>query len=131
MDVWELVNVARQLGIVASVFGGSHDLERSAYDRHMITAQEYSCALPYRFPGRPPRVRIWRKDKSVDCQVADVGPWNIKDPYWRMNLRPQAESGRDRFGRKTDRAGIDISIAAAKVLGLNGLGLVDWEFLND
>jgi hypothetical protein len=72
--------------------------------------------------------------------VADVGPWNTNDPYWKTNTRPQAESGTDlgqtKWGvRKTNQAGIDITVAAADALGLPGTGVmrkaeIDWEFVD-
>ena len=66
---------------------------------------------------------------SVDCAIVDVGPWNIDDPYWENDERPQAETGVDRRGRVTNGAGIDLTPAAAKAIGLPGKGKVDWEFI--
>ena len=117
-------------GIVATVFGGAKDFNRSAYDEHVITDEELGVALPFRFKERPlPRVRVIHGDKSVDCAIVDVGPWNIDDPYWENEERPQAESGIDLRGRVTNGAGIDLTPAAAKAIGLPGLGKVDWEFI--
>lgn len=85
------------------------------------------CALPYRFPPGPrPKVKVTsvRTKQSVICDVIDVGPHNINDPYWlKPGGRPVAESG------KTNKAGIDLTPAAAKAIGLNGLEKVDWEFV--
>jgi len=67
--------------------------------------------------------------KSVVCKIVDVGPWNIDDPYWARGTRPQAESGTDNRGRPTNRAGIDLTPAAAKEIGIPGKGTVDWEFV--
>jgi hypothetical protein len=60
--------------------------------------------------------------------IVDVGPWNTDDPYWTLGARPQAESGIDHSGRKTNKAGIDLTPAAARALGIPGKALVDWEF---
>jgi hypothetical protein len=86
-------------------------------------------ALPFRFTGARPMVRVTSKAASVVCPIVDVGPWNINDPYWQAGTRPQAESGTDMTGRKTNRAGIDLTLAAAKAIQIDGKGLVDWEFV--
>ncbi len=89
-------------------------------------------ALPFRFRVRPlPRVRVVNaaSKASVDCAIVDVGPWNTDDPYWENDERPQAETGVDRRGRATNGAGIDLTPAAAKAIGLAGKGKVDWEFI--
>jgi len=116
--------------IVATVFGGNDDPNVSAYDEHKITDDELGVALPYRFKGDRPRVRVFNGESSVDCTIVDVGPWNINDPYWETNSRPQAESGTDLSGRTTNRAGIDLTPAAAFKLGINGKGIVDWMFIS-
>ena len=118
----------RQYGIVATYFGGSSDPNTSAYDGHLITDSEYGVALPYRFKGERPKVRVFKDGKSVVCNIVDVGPWNINDPYWETGARPQAESGTDTTGRTTNKAGIDVTPAVNRLLGLNGKGVVDWEF---
>ncbi len=116
-------------GITATVFGGAADYETSAYDGHVITDSELGVALPYHFPEPPPSVCVWNSGKSVICKVIDVGPWNTNDPYWQTGTRPQAESGVDKTGRKTNLAGIDLTPAAASAIGIAGKGIVDWEFV--
>lgn len=120
----------RYTAITATVFGGVGDLERSAYDNHVITADELGCALPFRFPkGARPQVRVFAGGTSLVLPIVDVGPWNTDDPYWTLGARPNAESGLDHSGRKTNKAGIDLTPAAARALGIPGKGLVDWEFV--
>lgn len=122
----------RCTGIIATVFGGEKDFNTSAYDEHVIDDEELGVALPFRFRVRPlPRVRVVNiaSKASVDCEIVDVGPWNTDDPYWENDERPQAETGIDRRGRTTNGAGIDLTPAAAKAIGLPGLGKVDWEFI--
>lgn len=120
----------RMAGIVATVFGGRSDPNRSAYDNHVITDDELGVALPYRFPpGERPKVTVMRAGRAVTAEIVDVGPWNTDDPYWLTGARPQAESGVDRRGRSTNRAGIDLTPAAARAIGLPGKGEVDWEFV--
>ncbi len=118
--------------ITATVFGGAMDRNPSSYDGHIITDQEFGVALPYRFPdGSRPRVRVTNASSgsSIDCDIVDVGPWNINDPYWETDARPQAESGIDLTGRKTNFAGIDLTPAAARAIGIPGKGKVNWQFL--
>lgn len=115
----------KQAGITATMFGG----EQSAYGG-AIDDNKPGVALPFRFSETPrPRVRVTKGSASVDCDIVDVGPWNINDPYWQTSKRPEAESGTDSRGRKTNRAGIDLTVAAAKAIQLDGKGLCDWEFI--
>ncbi len=120
--------VARQIGITATVFGGASDPNTSAYDNHVINDTELCVALPYRFPGARPRVHVWGPKGDVVCDIGDVGPWNTHDPYWQTGGRPQAETGTDMGGRHTNMAGIDLSQAAGRAVGIDGKGKVDWIF---
>lgn len=123
--------------ITCSVFGGSVDSKLgnnvSAYDGKPLSSTGLYVALPYHFSGVRPKVTVFNRKtgKSVVCTIEDVGPWNTSNPYWLTGKRPQAESGRDNHGRRTNKAGIDISMAAAKAIGINGMGLVDWQFLQE
>jgi hypothetical protein len=123
--------VRRCTNIVATVFGGHADFERSAYDSHVIGDDELGVALPFHFKGTRPKVRVTNQltGKSVDCDIVDVGPWNTNDPYWGGSGRPEAESGVARDGRPTNHAGIDLTPAAARIVGVDGKGRVDWEFV--
>lgn len=120
----------RFTNITATEFGGAGDEQPTAYtDVAAGWPQRPGVALPFRFGQPRPRVRVFRDRKSIDCEIVDVGPWNINDPYWRAGARPQAEAGIDLTGRKTNGAGIDLTPAAALAIGLNGKGSVDWEFI--
>ncbi|WP_342737570.1 hypothetical protein [Bradyrhizobium sp. B117] len=122
----------RCANITATVFGGSADQdEKSAYDGHRIDDVELGVALPFRFSGPRPQVRVTNRvnGKSVVCNIVDVGPWNINDPYWEKGARPQAESGTDMRGRRTNAAGIDLTPGAARAINIPGKGMVDWEFV--
>lgn len=118
----------RQINITATVFGG----QKSAYGPP-IDDNSPGVALPFRFPGERPQVRITGQasGQSVVCDIVDVGPWNTHDPYWETGARPQAETGTDLMTppRHTNKAGIDLTAAAAKAVGIEGKGLVDWEFV--
>lgn len=115
--------------VVATEFGGKHEHITSAYDNHVITDNELGVALPYHFTGTRPKVRIHGPKGSVVANIIDVGPWNTDDPYWKTNRRPQAESGTDHNGRHTNHAGIDLTPALARRVGVAGKGLVNWEFV--
>jgi hypothetical protein len=123
--------------ILATIFGGWSDAnnpQHSAYDEKLIIDNKImACALPAHFHGVRPKVKVTglKTGVSVVVSIEDIGPWNTHDPYWETNSRPQAESGRDKFGRHTNHAGIDLSPAAAKALDINGSGLVNWEFVNE
>ncbi len=75
--------------------------------------------------------------KTIVIPVLDVGPWNTKDAAYVFSegrLRPAAESGVGssgdvNAGRKTNRAGLDISCQAANALGIGGKGMADWRFV--
>ena len=140
-DGWRLSRSSAGLGFVpnvlASVFGGRADRERSAYDGHLIGDAEKCVALPFRFKGARPRVKVLNRSTGAsDFGVPeDVGPWNgitedKSDAYWEhAGSRPQAESGRDLNGRKTNKAGIDLSPGLARAIGVkdppNWMGRVD------
>ena len=73
---------------------------------------------------------MWNGTKSVVCNVVDVGPWNTNDPYWQTGARPEAESGVDNTGRRTNLAGIDLTPAAAAAVDIAGKDIVAWEFVD-
>lgn len=99
-------------------------------------------ALPHRSAlGQMTSLVYLANGRQTSARVVDVGPWNIDDAYWKTAAgRPQAESGRDRSGRRTNRAGIDILNGSwYKLLGLraydrhlieNTTGTVDWCFVD-
>lgn len=105
------------------------------------------CALPTPHAlGRHVRIRNPLTNKSCIAQVLDVGPWNIKDEAYVFQraamttadymkspemgeIRPQAETGTDLFGRKTNKAGIDLSESVWRALDMKDNGNVSWEFI--
>lgn len=121
-----------QTNIIATYFGG----QQSAYGPP-INDNSPGVALPFRFTGTRPRVRVTgvKSGVSVDCDIVDIGPWNINDPYWQTGTRPQAESGMDLgqvsqgVPRRTNGAGIDLTLAAATAVGVDGKGFVSWQFI--
>jgi hypothetical protein len=123
---------ANQTEITASVFGGESDYNVSAYNEDkVLNDTDFYVALPDRIEGTRPNVRVYNRETGAEAvaTIEDVGPWNIDDPYWEKGTRPQAESGYDMSGRKTNSAGIDLSPALAEELDIDGMGKVDWEFV--
>jgi hypothetical protein len=122
-----------QMNITATVFGGKSDPNQSAYENRTITDEEIGVALPARFKGDRPQVDVVNADngRRVTAEIVDVGPWNTDDPYWETGARPQAESGKDKKGRTTNKAGIDLTPQCAREIGLSGKGTVNWAFATD
>lgn len=61
--------------------------------------------------------------------VLDVGPWNDNDDtYVFGTTRPQAESGTNSRGRKTNLAGIDLGERVWLLLGMKDNTCVEWMF---
>jgi hypothetical protein len=119
----------RKFTVTGTVFGGPGDDQAVAYsDVASGWAKRPGVALPFKFRGQRPNVIVSANGKMVTCQIVDVGPWNINDPYWMTGARPQAETGTDTSGRRTNGAGIDLTPAAATAIGLDGKGQVVWFF---
>ncbi len=89
-------------------------------------------ALPaIRAVGKFVRVTNLENGQSAIAWVGDVGPWNEQDDLYVFGTaQPQAESGRDSRGRKTNGAGIDLGEFVWKALGMIDNGPVEWEFLS-
>jgi hypothetical protein len=122
-----------QRNIIASVFGGVDDYNVSAYDEEVVLNDtDLYVALPDRFEGERPKVLVFNRETGdgAVASIEDVGPWNTDDPYWQTGTRPQAESGTDTSGRSTNGAGIDLSPMLAGVIGIDGMGEVDWDFID-
>jgi len=117
------------LNITATEFGGEGDEQPVAYaDVSDGWPNRPGVALPCRFSGPRPKVRVYKGDRSILCDIVDVGPWypsarGPEDKYWETGARPRAESD-----DRTNRAGIDLTPAAAAAIDLDGKGIVDREF---
>ncbi len=84
-------------------------------------------------------VRVWNTAVAdpatgsaveVKALVLDVGPWNENDDaYVFGGSRPQAETGTDTTGRKTNNAGIDLGEVVWKALQMKDNTVVSWEFV--
>jgi hypothetical protein len=133
-----------QTDIKCSVFGGASDPNNSAYPPFdLITDQENGVALPWKFSEdwRPSViVHNLATGSEVVCKIRDLGPWLTDDPYWENNRRPLAETCAENNmtlprgpnqGKKPNGAGIDITPAAARAIGLSGMGQVSWRFTEE
>ena len=124
-----------------------------------FSCRKSNCvALPSRLAlGK--RVEVCSSKGCVTAVVADVGPWcRQDDPYVLGNSRPFAEqragenlddalkfpeAGEDTLDcrtnpkvggpipRKSNGAGIDLSVDVDRELGNNGKGIVSWRFIDD
>lgn len=112
-------------------------LEKSAYGYNM--SDGVFVALPAsNMKGKWIQLTVLPSPPDAVVPIGHVGPWNgggwnnkYDDPYWRKKHRPQAESGRDMQGNKTDRSGIQFS---DKLWNLLNLGkkqrvYVNWYFV--
>jgi hypothetical protein len=137
-----------QHDIFATTFGGEADNEYSSYGPYdsqgrgpYLNDTDLYVALPYRFEGERPKVRVHRGQLSKEAAIMDVGPWMIDDPYWETGARPIAETCHDSDTElprgpnegtvPSNPAGIDLSPALFKALGMQTNDLVDWEFVSD
>jgi hypothetical protein len=115
--------------ITATVFCSAETNLKGAYG-DWLHSEDLYVALPKRFSGKRPKVQVQGPKGTFTADIKDVGPWNINDPYWETGSRPQAESGRDKSGRRTNLAGIDLSYKLGRILGIGGKGKVNWWFVD-
>src|SRR5262245_52278626 len=124
-----------QRNITATVFGGSGENEPSAYDGHRIGEAERCLALPFRFKGKRKLVQLInsaKPSKTALGSIQDVGPWLVDDDYFKTGKRPIAEichvnkeplpRGPNKGKIPSNGAGIDLSPALARALGIKGMG---------
>jgi N-acetylmuramoyl-L-alanine amidase len=140
-----------QRNIITTVFGGDADNEYSAYGPYdsqgrgpYLDDDDMYVSLPWTVPGAGRdggvvvKVTNRANGKSEKGWVGDKGPWFVDDCYPETGDRPLAEQcyllgepcprGPNQ-GTIPNGAGIDISPAMAKALGIEGKGQVDWMFV--
>lgn len=128
--------------IETTVFGGKGDPNNSAYVPYApITDEMFGAAVPWKFPDQRPQilVRNIATGKYVVVDIVDLGPWMIDDCYWAIEQRPIAEqcceagkplpSGPNAGKVPSNKAGLDLTPAAARAIGLSGKGVCDWVLL--
>lgn len=98
---------------------------------YLIDGHVWFVALPaVGALGRCVHVRNVVNGNECDAIVLDVGPWNTHDDgYVFGGARPQAETGLDSRGRKTNGAGIDLGERVWNELGMTDNGKIEWVFL--
>jgi len=139
-----------QRDIITTVFGGAADNEYSAYGPYdsqgrgpYLNDEDLYVALPWTVPSAGPDGSSWVKvtnlqnNKTAIGWVGDKGPWYVDDNYPELGTRPLAET-QYKNGQPCDHgpnqgtvpngAGIDISPAMADQLGIEGKGMVNWEW---
>jgi hypothetical protein len=134
---------ANQCRITASVFGGESDPNNSAYEPYdFLNDDDLYVALPQRFEGERPSVRVYNRvtGEMAEAEIRDIGPWMTTDDYFNTGNRPIAETcyreeqplpeGPNAGRVPSNPAGIDLSPALAEKLGIDGMGEVDWEFVD-
>jgi hypothetical protein len=101
------------------------------------TASGYRVDPVVPFVALPSTAALWLfvtvtnplNGQSIRARVLDIGPWNTDDhAYVWAGARPQAESGTDTRGRKTNGAGIDLGEAVWTALDMRDNTDVQWEF---
>jgi N-acetylmuramoyl-L-alanine amidase len=130
--------------IETTVFGGSGDPNYSAYDGDLfLNDSDLYVALPWKWQGERPRVKVFNRTTGLSAvgEILDVGPWNIDDDdYVLGDMRPSAETHYE-MGEKlptgpnagkvpTNAAGLDLSPALARAVGISGKGRCDWMFVS-
>lgn len=89
------------------------------------------ASLPANALYRFVRVTNPANGRACIAIILDKGPWFIDDEdYVFRGARPQAESGIDKYGRRTNGAGIDLGEAVWKALEMHDNGPVQWEFIS-
>jgi N-acetylmuramoyl-L-alanine amidase len=131
--------------IYATTFGGAADGENSAYPPYdYLNDTEYYVALPGRIDEQP-RVTVRNKKTGKTCtgRLKDIGPWCTNDYYWDKGTRPAAETSYNEHSPLPDwsgthagevagnPAGIDLSPAMFKALGMTDNSEIDWAFEED
>jgi hypothetical protein len=137
---WQQEEGEFQASADATFEASSRGVRCRVFDTQYHGYTRYEVALPHKklkFRGGY-RVSLRRGDHRTRAPIKEVGPWNIRDNYWRSSkyrdmwrnlprCKPEAEAayfdnyngGRDQFGRKVlNPAGVDLTPRVARRLGL-------------
>jgi N-acetylmuramoyl-L-alanine amidase len=123
-------------GITATEFGGAGDEQEGAYGG-WIDPNKPGLSFPYKWRDGPrPRIVARGPAGEAEIPVVDVGPWNTNDPAYVIDgERPMAEEQYENRTTAqngmipTNDAGIDLTPAAARLLGISGKGKVSWRYV--
>jgi N-acetylmuramoyl-L-alanine amidase len=136
--------------IETTVFGGAADNEYSCYGPYdaqgrgpYLDDSDLYVALPFKFTGDRPRVRVFNRATGLSAigEIRDVGPWNTDDDEYVLgDERPAVEdyygtgealpSGPNAGKVPSNCAGLDLSPALARAVGVSGKGYCDWAFVD-
>jgi len=131
---------ANRKGIIATVFSSVESGAQGAYGDWLDPSMNY-VALPMRFEGTRPKVKVTGPRGSKVADIMDVGPWLTDDTAYASPdgiARPLAETcwknhtplpRGPNAGRIPNGAGIDLSPALGRAVGIDGKGNCDWEFV--
>jgi N-acetylmuramoyl-L-alanine amidase len=129
--------------VFATMFGGAADNENSAYDGEYLNDEDLYVALPYKWRDMPPPdVEVTNRANGYyfSARTRDVGPWTTDDEAFVLgDARPIAEtcynerrglpSGPHAGTVPSNPAGIDLSPALFKALGMTDNGPVDFRLI--
>lgn len=130
----------RFTNIFATEFGGGGESGMPSAYGGLVDPDACQASLPARVDASRRAIRVFYRGRSAVCRINDVGPWNVRDAYWRTGARPAAEA---QFRERThadngrvprNRAGIDLTPAVFDALGIAGKintrsAIMDWEFI--
>lgn len=130
-----------QTGIIATVFNGNGLPGAYGIPIPGPSSPAKYLALPWKDQALKNRkVRIIGPKAADIGEIWDLGPWFIDDNYPALQARPLAEQCWQRGtpcprgpnkGIVPNGAGIDLSPALAKAVGIDGKGRVDWEWVDE
>jgi N-acetylmuramoyl-L-alanine amidase len=143
---------ANHRDVMASVFGGESDPNHSAYPPYdsagngeFLDDTEFYVAIPVNVSDEDARlrgVRVYNRatGESEIGRIRDKGPWMVDDTAYcygdaeAISVTCYREhqplpSGPRQGQIPNNEAAIDLSPALAEAIGIDGLGRVDWEFV--
>jgi len=132
--------------IKTTTFGGSRDPNDSGYSGKFIKDDVYGASLPGRIvgsDGTPARIEVFADGRSIIVPLVDVGPSGLTNIAQNAikNADPVAKNDWNyifRGGRpyseyvttySTNKAGLDLTPAAIKALGIRDGSRVSWRFV--
>jgi len=126
--------------VFTNIYATSEEGQASAFGGTLRDGEVFAALPSRKAKNRRIVVRYKKTGKTCESLIRDVGPWNIDDPYWeKPGGRPAVEAtGYDRRGRRSNKAGIDLSFELWYRLGVSRgqaysndfSDYVDWWFVD-
>jgi uncharacterized protein (TIGR02594 family) len=120
------------IAVTATTEGGPADPEISGYTGRLIDDNQIGCSLPFHYPAPLPEITVRNvAGRTMVLPLVDVGPWNTHDDYVTSGKRPLVEqqfASKTKAGNgrvPTNDSAIDLTLAAAIALGIDGKGKLD------